>query len=312
MKKAFRISLGLLCLILVMLTLMACNSNTVTEAAKREVPALDREGFPISVPEEINTIISIGPSNTEILVALGFLDAIIQADMFSFDVPGINADICTYDMMAPDFEHIISLAPDIVFVTGFTRAEGEDGLYSQIEAAGISVINITYANSINDIKEDIRFIGAVMDAESKAQALISELDAEINRIKEISSSIVDKKLVYFELSPAPWMWSFGTGTFLNEMMEIAGAVNIMAAYEGWTGLGDEVIFELNPDVILTSTNFIDDPIGEIKSRPGWENITAVQNDAVFYIDTNSSNRQTHNITRALREIAEAVYPDRFQ
>jgi iron complex transport system substrate-binding protein len=63
--------------------------------------------------------------------------------------------------------------------------------------------------------------------------------------------------------------------------------------------------------VLTSVNYIDDPIGEIKSRPGWENITAIQNDDVYYIDTDASNRPSHHIVKALRMMAKAVYPDRY-
>ena len=309
MKKAIKIPLVVLCVVAIVLTLVACGGTD--NAVQRNVPVYDRDGFPITIPEEINTIISIGPANTEILVALGFADAIIQTDMFSYDVPGISPDIATYDMLSPDLEHIVSLAPDIIFVSGFTRTEGEEPL-AQVANAGISVIHIPSAESIADIRDDIRFIAAILDAEPEGEALISEMDAEISRIQEIAEGITERRRVYFEVSPAPWMFTFGTGTFLHEMLEIAGAINVFAHYEGWTGLGDEVLLELNPDVILTSTDFIDDPIGEIKGRPGWSNLTAVQNGDVFFIDTNSSNRQSHNIVRALQEIATAVYPEKFQ
>jgi iron complex transport system substrate-binding protein len=95
------------------------------------------------------------------------------------------------------------------------------------------------------------------------------------------------------------------------MLETAGAVNVFADHEGWLPVSDEVMLVINPDVILTSTNFLPDPIADITGRPGWDIITAVQNGDVFYIDENSSSRPNHNIVTALREIAYAVYPELF-
>ena len=263
------------------------------------------------MPQQIDTIITIGPSNAEILAALGFVDKIIQTDMFTDNIPGLRPDIATLDILSPDLEYIINLNPDIVFVTGMTRAGGSDPL-SQVTAAGIAVIYMPTSTSIAEIKEDIRFIAAVMNAGTEGDDIIYNMEYEINRIRSIGEGITDRRTVYFEISPAPHMFSFGTGTFLHEMIEIAGAINIFGDHQGWLGAADEIILEKNPDVILTSVDFIENPVGEIKGRPGWNAITAVQNGDVFTIDTNTSNRPTHNIIYALREIAEAIYPEKFQ
>jgi len=312
MKKMQQIFLVLLCLAVSTQTLAACKTAGDSEISGHDITIYDREGNAITVPEEINSIITIGPSNTEIVAALGFADKIVQADMYSFDVPGINPDICTYDLLAPDLEHIVSLNPDIVFVQGFTRTHDEDDPFSQVTAAGIFVIDIPIATGIEHIKEDIRFFAKVLGTESNGKTIITEMEAEINRVQDIAGTISEKKQVYFEISPSPWMWSFGKGTFIQEMLEIAGVINIFAEAGDWISVADEVILELNPDVILTSVDYMDDPTEEIKSRPGWEAITAVKNGDVYYIDANTSNRQTHNITKALWEIAGAVYPEEFR
>ena len=67
----------------------------------------------------------------------------------------------------------------------------------------------------------------------------------------------------------------------------------------------------NPDVILTTVNYVENPTEEIKSRPGWEHINAIKNNQVYYIDANSASRPTQNIIKALNEIAKAVYPDQY-
>jgi iron complex transport system substrate-binding protein len=282
------------------------------EAEPRPRPEADREGYPITLPETINTILSIGPSITEVLVALGAADRIIGIDMFSEDVEGLPEGISArLSIVGLDAEYIVSLMPDLVFISGMTRLSGYDDPLAPVSAAGITVIYMPSSTSVTAIMEDIRFMAAVLDEQETGEAIISDMQAEIDEITEIAANIQTSRTVYFELSAAPWMVSFGRGTFLNEMIELLGAENIFTDAESWISVSDETLIDLNPDVILTSTDWLDDPIGEIKQRPGFSAITAVQNGDIFRICTASSNRPNHNIVRALREMAVAVFPEYF-
>jgi len=270
----------------------------------------DRAGNPITLPETINKIISIGPSNTETLVALGCGDKITAADDYSSNVAGIKPDIPMFSMMMPDGEQIIALEPDVIFVTGMSKADGDDP-FKAVANTGICVVYIPSSTSIEGIKEDIRYISEVVGAQSTGKEIISSMENEIEAIRTIGQGITKKKTVYFEISAAPRIISFGTGTFLNELIELVGAVNILSNQVSWISIADEAVLTANPDVILTSVNYIEDPINEIKSRPGWREITAVRNNDVYYIDADSSNRPNHNIIKALEEMAKAIYPDKY-
>jgi len=280
-------------------------------AGSRRSITEDREGNPITLPDEIGTIITMGPSNTEIIAALGFGDKIIATDMYSEDVPGIKPGISFLDMLFPDGEQIVALQPDVMFVTGMGKETTGDDPLNLVSATGICVIYIPSSSSIAEIMEDIRFIAAVMESQDKGAEIISGMESAIEAVRAVGQTITEKKKVYFEISAAPWMYSFGKGVFLHEMIEIVGAINIFADQEAWFSVADEVILAEDPDVILTSVDYIDDPIGEIMSRPGWGEITAVRDGAVYYIDTNASNRPSHNIIGALTEMAKAVYPDLY-
>ena len=273
--------------------------------------AYDREGNPITLPETIDTIISIGPSNTEILTALGFADKIIATDRFSADIPGIAPEIAYFDLLDLDGEQMIYLQPDVIFIAGMSRAGGGDPL-RLVSDVGICVIYIPTSATIADIQEDIRFIAAVMGVSDSGDTLVAEMDAEIARVRAIAEASDAPRTVYVEISPAPFLYSFGHGVFLHEMLEIAGAVNILADYPEWIAVTDEMVLSRNPDVIFTNVDFIDDPVGEILSRSGWETITAIQNGDVFAIDTNASSRPTHHIIRALDEMSRALYPEAYQ
>ncbi|MCL1997157.1 MAG: ABC transporter substrate-binding protein [Turicibacter sp.] len=300
--------------LVVMLIFAACGGNEESGGlvAGNGRPSVDREGFAIELPDEINSIISIGPSNTEVLVALGFGDRIVAVDMFSADVDGLAGSVSMeLSMMALDAEYVVSLMPDVVFVTGMARAGGEDDPLAPVSAAGISVVYMPTSASIAEIMEDIRFVAAVMEDAAAGEVLIANMQAEIDEISQIAQSVTETRTVYFEISPAPWMFSTGTGTFLHEMIELVGAVNVFAGEEGWIPVSDEAVLAADPDVILTSSDFIDDPVGEILERPGFDVITAVQNGNVFEIDANASSRPSHNITIALWQIARAIFPEYF-
>jgi iron complex transport system substrate-binding protein len=154
-------------------------------------------------------------------------------------------------------------------------------------------------------------LGDVFGVQERAAEIIAEMTGSINAIAEIGSTITDKKSVFFEIGALPYLYSFGTGTFLNELIELVGATNAMAGNEGWMSVTEEAAIDANPDVILTNVNYIEDPIGEILSRAGWDSVTAIANGDVHSIDTDSSSQANQYVVKALYEIAFAVYPEAF-
>lgn len=286
-------------------------STLPAENAESQTAVLvDREGKSMEVPEEIDSIISMAPSITETLVHLGMADKLTAIDEYSAEVEGIPENLPVFDIMAPDTESITALQPDIIFATGMSKAKGEDPFEPVIQM-GALMTYIPSSNSIEDIKEDIRFIGNVTKTSDKAEELISGMEQEM---KEILSAITfpeEKKKVYFEIAASPDLYSFGTGTFLNEMIELLGAENILADQESWVSVSEEIILEKNPDIIFTNVSYIEDPIGEIKSRNGWDVIQAVEKEQIYSVDKDTSSRANENVAAAFKEMAEALYPEAF-
>ena len=305
-KKLILLLLTALALLLV----AACQNNDTTNGDDTTLVTHDREGNAVSLPDSISTVISLGPSISEVLVELGFGDMIIAMDMNSFDVAGVDAGLAVLDMFTPDAEQIIALEPDVIFVTQM-GLHADDGPLGLVADTGISVLYIPSSDSIAGIKEDIRFIAAVMGNVDGGAAIIAQMAEEIETVRAIGQGITEVRTVYFEVGTPPWLTSFGAGTFLHEMLEIIGAVNIVGDQHGWVPLSEEVVLDANPDVILTNVVFVDDPIEDIVTRPGWDMLDAVQNGELFFIDANASSRPNHNIVQALWEMARAIYPDAF-
>jgi len=304
------------------LTLTACSnqrtdttdseSNSGSGATVNEaLPTVDRAGNAINVPENIETIISLAPAITQVLQDLDALDQLIAVDTFSiFSVAGLD-DLPQFDMMLIDLEQLLVLNPDVIFASEISFGMDAD-IFAPLIDAGILVVKIPTSNSIESIAEDVQFIADVLGLHAKGYELVTEMQAGIAEIRATSQTITEQRTVLFEISASPSIFSFGSGVFLNEMIEIVGAQNILANEEGWLPVSEEVIVYSNPDVILTNVSFLDDPIQEILSRDGWDSVTAVANEDVHQVNEDFTSQPNHRIVEGLREIARAVYPEYFQ
>lgn len=271
----------------------------------------DREGTEVNIPTKIEKIISTAPSNTEVIMELGLGEKLVAIDKYSSDIEGINSEITKIDFSNPDAETIIGLEPDVVIASGHNKTGSAEDPFKAISEAGIPVVYIPSSDSIEGIYKDIEFIAEVVNEEEKGQEIIDEMKSKVSEIKAIGEKIEEKKTVYFEISPAPNLYSFGNSTFLNEMIEVVGAKNIFSDEEGWISPTAESVINANPDVIITNASYMENPTEEIKSRDAWENITAIKNNAVYLVDKNASSRPSQNAIKALEEIAKAVYPEYY-
>ena len=295
--------------ILSLITSIIVFSIMAVGCSTKDVVIKDREGNEVTMPNKVERIISTAPANTETLVELGLADKLVAVDKYSSDVAGIPDNIEKIDFTNPDAETIISLNPDLIIASGHNKGSSTEDPFKLVKETGISVVYIPSSESINGIYDDIMFIADVTNTTEKGQEIVDTMKSQINEIAEKSKNIKQKKTVYFEIAPAPSLYSFGNSTFLNEMIELVGAENIFKDENAWLAPGAESIIDKNPDVILTNVDYIDNPIDEIKTRDGFENINAVKNNQIYLIDKNSSSRPSSHIIKALNEMAKAIYPE---
>ena len=279
-------------------------------SAFAETPSTDRAGNPITLPEDPQKVICLSTSANQTLESLGLLDRVIAVDTYAPNYIPALAELPQFDMMAPDVEQIALLEPDLIIVTGMALSDGTNP-YQPLIDMGICIVIIPSSDSIQGVKDDIAFIASIFGVEQAGQALIDGMQSTIDEISAIAATITEKKSVFFEISAMPYIYSFGTGTFLDEMISLIGAENVMGDQTGWIPVTEEDAIAANPDVILTSVDYIDDPVGEIMARPGWENVTAVANSDVHYITTSYASLSNEHIINALVEMALAVYPDAY-
>jgi iron complex transport system substrate-binding protein len=297
--------------ILVLITSVLVVMMAIVGCSQKETVVKDREGNDFKVPSKVDRIISTAPSNTEVLVELGLADKLVAVDKYSADIPGLPKNIELIDFSNPDPEAIVSLDPDMIIASGHNKTGNSEDPFKVVKESGISVAYIPSSDSINGIYDDIMFIADITNTKEKGQKIVDNMKKQVSEIEKIGKTIKDKKKVYFEIGPAPNLYSFGNSTFLNEMIELVGGENIFKDQKGWISPSAESVIEKNPDVILTNVNYVENPTDEIKHREGWENIDAVKNGQVYVVDTNASSRPSQNVVKALKQVAEYVNPDAY-
>ena len=312
----------LLALILCVTTLASCSSKEVetststntsssTESSSQEVitTMTDRSGTEFTLPANMDRIISTAPSNTEVLVGLGLGENLAVIDSYSAGIEGVPADALVINFRQPDIEAILEADCDILIASEHNKA-GTDDPYHQIKAAGIAVVYLPTSVSFEEIYKDIAFLGELTNTVDVATTMVADMKT---RIDGVTAKVKDAtpKSVYMEIGPAPSLFTAGNGTFLNEAITLAGGVNIFADQEGWVSPSEESILTLNPEVIITNVDYIENAVEEIKARAGWDALQAVENNRVVLIDSNASSRCSQNVVIALEELAAAIHPELF-
>lgn len=296
--------------------LVGCSAEEKTTVEKqeevveevKEYTVTDDVGNEITFEEVPETIVSLQPSNTEILFALGVGDKIVGAtDYDTYPAEALEIERVS-DSVAFNAERITELNPDVVIAYTI----GQEEALQLLEDTGLKVFVIESATSFEDVYGDIEQLATVMGIEDKGQEVISSIQDTIQGVQERVKSATPLKKVYYEISPSPDIYTTGSKTFQQEILAAASVDNVFSDQEGWISVSEEDVTVKNPEIILTTANYLDDAPGEIKSRAGWDKIQAVQKDSVFLVDGDVISRPGPRIGEAVELIAKTVYPELFQ
>jgi iron complex transport system substrate-binding protein len=312
-------------LVVMTLFLGAC-AGELDKAETKKEPETEKEernveqGFPVTMQdargEEVTIetkpekIVSLMPSNTEVLFELGLDDEITGVSNYD-NYPKEALEKEKVGDMAVNVEKIISLQPDVVFAHGSTMGSALDA-FTLLEDAGIRVFVIEDAGSFEQVYNSIITLGILTGKQVQGEKLVSDMKAKVADIEAKAASIPEKdeKVVWAEVSGAPEIYTTGKGTFMDEMLDIIGAKNAAGSETGWVMLAEEKAVQLNPDVIITTYGYYDkEAIQKVLKRPAWQNVTAVKEKRVIDVDSDKVTRSGPRLTEGLQELAEAVYPE---
>ena len=265
------------------------------------VTVTDMTGREIALEGPATRIVALTASDVEILYALGAGDLLVGRGEYcdwpaeALEKPVVKSGAET------NLEDILALEPEVVIMA--TMAQTKEQVEA-LEQAGVKVV-VSDAQNLEGVYTAISLIGQITGRNAEAEALTQQM-------KDTFAGIAAKaentgKTVYFEVSPLEWgLWAGGKGTFMDEIAEICGLTNAFADVEGWGAVSEEQVLDRDPDYIVTTSMYWGEgptPEEEIKGRPGWDVLKAVQNNQIFNADGNAITRPGPR----LMEAAEALF-----
>ena len=247
-------------------------------------------------------IVSLSPTATETLFAIGAGDQVVAADQFS----NFPEDAPTTDLSysEPNVEAIIGYEPDLVIVS-FVPEDVQRGL----EAAGVESLLLEDPATLQDAYDQIEQIGDATGHVDEAVELVADMKAEIDELVDSVPERDEPLTYYHELDPT--FFSATSNTFIGELYGLLGLENIADEADvdqsGYPQLSPEFILEQDPDLVfLADTKCCQQSAESVAERPGWSELSAVQNGGVVELDDDVASRWGPRIVEFFRVAAKAV------
>lgn len=267
----------------------------------------DDVGRTVTVKGVPQRIVSLAPSNTEVLYALGLGARVVGVTEFCNYPPEAKEKPKIGGFSKIDLERVVGLNPDLVLATNIHAKS----VVPELEKRGITVVVIE-PKSVDEVLAKVTFVGKLTGATETAAKVAAQMQARIDAVTSKVATVKSKPRVYYEIDKT--LFTAGPGSFINDMIVKAGGINIAAdAKTAYPQLTAEAIIAKDPEVILLgSMNFGETP-EVVRARPGWANITAVKTGRLVPI-TNEEviSRPGPRVVEGLELIARALYPDLFK
>ncbi|EOC1395907.1 ABC transporter substrate-binding protein [Listeria monocytogenes] len=270
--------------VLLLAILTACG-NTETKAPEKKTEKIevkDATGNTITLEEAPTKIVSLMPSNTEILFALDLGDKVKGVTAYD-DYPKEAQKVEKVTSTSVDTEKIIAIKPDLVLGHESMLATEKDA-YQLLKDAGINVFVVPDATDLKAAEKSIITVGKLTGKEKEAKEVTDSMEEQKVVIEKKAKELKTSPKVWIEISPD--LYTAGKGTFMNEMLELAGGTNVVTE-SGFIPYNEEKVVELQPDIILS---VYPDAKVTIQKRAAWKDIPAVKNDKIYEMDANKLSR----------------------
>jgi len=295
-------------------------SGAPVSTAPTAAPAAAKAVYPLTIKDATGKeftfekaperIVSVSPAETEALFALGLGDKIVGVSDYD-DYP---AEAVSKPKMGsitkPTVEALLAAKADIVF----TGVSMKAATVEELRKVGINIFKVE-PKTFDDVVNNLKVYGQITGAAEQADKLVADMNAKRQKVADAVKGLKpeEKKKVYLEFSPG---WTVGKGEFMDELVAIAGGVNIAseANVTGWSEINEETIIKSNPNVVLFSKDIVDDKSKKtleqiIRERSGWSKIDAIANNQLFGLDTNLLSRPGPRMADGLLEMAKTIYPN---
>ncbi len=307
-------------LVLLAILLIACGPAaplaTSTASTAPSAAAAPTAAFPVTLTDfqsrSVNIatrptrVVSIGPSNTEFLFALGAGDRIVGVDDFS-DEPVAATKVEKVGGVKVNLEKVVSLRPDLVVTLKFS-----DGTIERIAAAGIPVL-VVDSQGLGDVSRTAILLGRAVGA--NGEKLAAAIDGKIQQVRQKVAGATTKPRVFHEVDatdPAK-PFTVGPGSYIHDLIVLAGGANVAAgAGSPYPQISLEEIVRADPEIIVLGDADYGTTPEQVAARTGWSAMTAVKNKKVFPVSANLVSRPGPRVGEAAEAYARLLHPEAFR
>ncbi len=272
----------------------------------------DGLGRTVELAAPAQRIVSLAPSNTEILFALGAGKQVVGRDAIS-DYPAEAQSVTSIGSLLDKLntEAIVALKPDLVLAAEINSPEQVKAL----EDLKLNVYWLPNPKKFEDLYTNLETVGKLTGRSAEATKLIESIKARYDAVTGKVAAAKEKPTVFYEIdgTDPTKPWTAGPQSFVDTMLTLAGGQNVGAALKDpFAQISSEELVAQNPAVILLGDAPYGITVESLAQRPGWGSISAIKNKRVFTFDDNLVSRPGPRLIDGLEQIAQLLHPELFK
>lgn len=303
-----------ICLISALALSFSASCESVPESAPPSpIEVTDQLGRVVRLETAPQRIISLAPSNTEVLFALGLADRVVAVTDYCNYPPEAEAKPSIGGFSTPNMEEIVALSPDLILATSIHESK----VISQLESKGLTVLALN-PKTVNEVLEAILLTGKVAGVEENASELAAEMQQRIKAVTDkIASLSPEEKLktCYVVWFSDEGLMVAGADTLQDEIIDKAGGLNIGMEVKDYASIDIETVIGLNPEVMIVGTGHGssgNDTFDYTRTEARLRDIDARQNERIYGVDSDSATRPGPRIVDGLEQFARFIHPELFE
>jgi iron complex transport system substrate-binding protein len=295
---------------LLVLGIAGCGSSPAGEA-ESPIQVTDQLDRTVSLARTPERIISLAPSNTEILFALGLTDKVVAVTNYCNYPPEAKEKPSIGGFSTPNIEEVVALSPDLVVAASIHQ----ERVIPNLEQRGITVFALA-PKTLDEVLESITLVGEITGKENEASNLAREMKERISVITDKVSSLPEtqKPRVFYVTWHDPLM-TVGSGTLHDELIEKAGGLNTAKNLTGHADISLEAVIDANPQVMVAGVGMgsgADAPFQFALTESRLSKTDARLNNRVYAIDVDLIGRAGPRIVAAMEQLASFIHPELFK
>ncbi|MCI2933051.1 ABC transporter substrate-binding protein [Staphylococcus haemolyticus] len=286
-----------------MLILVACGQNDQHKQEDKQSNQSDSN----SKEHSYKRIVSLMPSNTEILYELGLGKDVVGVSTVDDYPKDVKKGKEQFNTMNLNKEALLKVKPDLILAHESQKGTSKKVLDS-LEKNGVKVVYVKDAQSLDQTYETFKQIGKVSGREHEANELIDETKHNVEKVIKSVPRHHRSQSVFMEVSSKPEIYTAGKHTFFDDMLAQLDAKNSFSNIEGWKPVDKESIIKKNPDILISTEGLSkSDYYKVIKKRDGFRQIKAVKNGRIETVNGDEISRPGPRIDEGLKQLRDAIY-----